>query len=87
MSAPVFSEITTGDDRRQGRRVFRRDSECESLVVTIVSSIDLSPLADGTGFRPDPNGMSNREAGEALVGLAAQMFHQAIGNQLPAVKP
>lgn len=87
MSARAFTETTSRDDRRQGRRVFRHDGESESLVVSIVSSIDTSPFADGSAFRPDPNGPSNREAAEALVSLAAQLLRQPVGNHLPQPAP
>lgn len=77
-----FTEITTPADRREGRRIFRHQGESESLVVSIVSSIDMSPMGDGSAFRPDPNGPSNRETADALVGLASQLLNQPVGNRL-----
>jgi hypothetical protein len=78
--------IETGNDRarREGRRVFEFHGEQERMTVTIVSELDASPFADGSDFQADPNGPSNREAADALVGLASQLLQTPIGNRLHA---
>ena len=78
-----FTETTTRSERLEGRRSFLFAGEQERLTVIIRSELDISPFADGSDFREDPNGPSNREAADALVGLASQLLQTPIGNRLP----
>lgn len=78
----IFREITEPRERLSGRRTFRAENQNEKLIVSIVSEIDVSPMGDNTEFRADPNGPSNREAADTLVGLASQLLGQPIGSRL-----
>jgi hypothetical protein len=77
-----FTETSVVRDRERGRRVFEFNGQQERLTVIIRSELDRSPYADGSDFREDPNGPSNRETADALVGLASQLLQTPISNRL-----
>lgn len=82
MASESFREVTTAQHRQAGMRAFLREDAAELVAISVGTSIDCSPLGDGSDFRPDPNGGSNREIGERLVLLGAQLLAQPIGTSL-----